>query len=236
MKLPVLMTKIHKWIALIVGIQLFLWVLGGLVMSWFPIDIVRGEHNIRAREAVALTAGHTLLPVAEILESAGAAQSVELKILLDRPVYQVSRLAGDVVLVDAESGGTLTPLNEEWALKIARADFAEAAGTVSASLIDAHNAEYRGPLPVWRIAMGDGENTRLYVSPLTGRVAARRNDTWRLYDFFWMLHIMDYENRTDFNHPLIIVTSIIALIAAISGIWLIFYRFGKRDFRWMGYK
>ena len=103
-------------------------------------------------------------------------------------------------------------------------------------MINDRNTEYRGPLPVWQVVMGDAEDTRLYISPATGDVIARRNDTWRLYDFFWMLHIMDYENRTNFNNPLVITASIAALIASISGIWLIFYRFGRRDFRWLSLK
>lgn len=38
--------RIHKWIALIVGIQIMLWIAGGLVMSAIPIETVRGEHKI----------------------------------------------------------------------------------------------------------------------------------------------------------------------------------------------
>ena len=35
--------QLHKWAALIVGIQLFLWVAGGLVMSLSDIDEVHGD-------------------------------------------------------------------------------------------------------------------------------------------------------------------------------------------------
>ena len=40
-----------------------------------------------------------------------------------------------------------------------------------------------------RVDFADGEGTRLYISTSTGEVIARRNDVWRFYDFFWMLHI-----------------------------------------------
>ena len=43
MKLPVALTFVHKWIGIIIGIQIVLWVAGGLVMSAFPIELVRGE-------------------------------------------------------------------------------------------------------------------------------------------------------------------------------------------------
>lgn len=236
MKLSIVLTKIHKWLALIVGIQLLLWVLGGLVMSWFPIENVRGEHNIREQEPLLLTAEDNLLPIAEVLESIGAVSSIEVKPLLGNPTYQVLTTEGNILLFDANTGEALSPLQEEITLQIASADFAGEVGTLTASMLEQGNSEYRGPLPVWRVVMGDDEDTRLYVSPFTGDVIARRNATWRLYDFFWMLHIMDYENRTDFNNPLVIFASILALVATISGIWLIFYRFARRDFRWLGIK
>jgi len=236
MQTSVILTKIHKWLALIIGIQVLLWILGGLVMSWFPIETVRGEHNIREREPLMLTAEVNLLPVADVLLSIGAVNSIELKPLLGKPTYQVLTSEDNIILLDANTGEVLSPLNEEFALQIANTDFAGNTGNMSAVMIEESNAEYRGLLPVWQVAMDDSEDTRLYVSPTTGDVVARRNDTWRLYDFFWMLHIMDYENRTDFNNPLVIIAAILALVASISGIWLIFYRFVRRDFRWLGFK
>jgi hypothetical protein len=66
------------------------------------------------------------------------------------------------------------------------------------------------------------------VSAQNGQVVARRTDIWRLYDFFWMLHIMDYRGRVDFNHPLLIGASALALVLAATGCWLLFYRIRVR--------
>lgn len=41
--------RVHKWLALIVGVQIILWIAGGVVMSVLPLAEVRGEHNM-ARE------------------------------------------------------------------------------------------------------------------------------------------------------------------------------------------
>ena len=38
--------RIHKWLALLVGIQIILWIAGGVVMSVLPLREVRGEHNM----------------------------------------------------------------------------------------------------------------------------------------------------------------------------------------------
>ena len=57
-----------------------------------------------------------------------------------------------------------------------------------------------------------------------GAVTARRSDMWRFYDTLWALHIMDWQNHEDFNHPLIIAVTAITLLSVIAGIVLIPYR------------
>lgn len=44
---------------------------------------------------------------------------------------------------------------------------------------------------------------------------------------------MDCKARTNFHHPLIIGAAAIALILSVSGLALLFYRFGRRDFSWI---
>src|SRR3546814_20627504 len=55
---------------------------------------------------------------------------------------------------------------------------------------------------MWRVDFADAENSSAYVSLDTARFLVRRGDTWRTWDFFWMLHNMDYVNRKSFNQPL----------------------------------
>lgn len=66
--------------------------------------------------------------------------------------------------------------------------------------------------------------------PNTGAVTARRSDLWRLYDTLWALHIMDWQNHEDFNHPLIVFVSWLTLLSVIAGVVLIPYRirFGRQ--------
>jgi hypothetical protein len=44
-----------------------------------------------------------------------------------------------------------------------------------------------------------------------------------------MLHIMDYDKRTDVNNLLLRVASGVGLIFALSGAWLVFYSFRRRS-------
>ena len=74
---------------------------------------------------------------------------------------------------------------------------------------------------MWRVDFDDSRHTTVYVSPQSGKVVGRRNTIWRVYDFFWMLHIMDYSARDNFNNPLVVTCAVIAWFLATRGIWLV---------------
>ena len=76
--------------------------------------------------------------------------------------------------------------------------------------------------------MSDAENTHVYVEANTGRITAVRNGTWRLYDFFWGLHIMDWKNHENFNTPWLLAFAIGGLILGIAGTILLFIRWPFR--------
>ncbi|MDI6624291.1 MAG: hypothetical protein QME55_06140, partial [Brevundimonas sp.] len=47
-------SQVHKWLALIVGVQVLFWVGGGMLMTMMPIETVRSEHRVAAAPATAL--------------------------------------------------------------------------------------------------------------------------------------------------------------------------------------
>jgi hypothetical protein len=53
-------------------------------------------------------------------------------------------------------------------------------------------------------------------------------DTWRVFDIMWALHIMDYREREDFNRPLLIVVTALALAMTIFGFVLLAIRLPQR--------
>lgn len=230
--------KLHKWLVLLVGLQIVLWIAGGFVMSFFDIEKVRGTQNQAGQDPSNFTNETPLVAPGIILKRYGIeANVISIKTMLGEPVYEIG-LGGKRKVYSAETGELLSPISKETAIALAQADFLPEAAIKSVMLLEDYEFkqayEYRGgPLPAWRINFDDRDNTHIYVSADLGRVAARRNSTWRLFDFFWMLHIMDYSERDDFNHPLLIIAALTALIAVTSGVVLIFFRFRKNDFRWM---
>lgn len=223
MKISRLPRSIHQGLGLLIGIQVVLWISGGFVMSLLPIEKVRGEDWVAEQESGPIPADIGLLApdkIARDLDLPGL-ESADLDTWLDRPVYRL-RTGETVHLTDAVTGKLLSPLDADTAGEVARRDYA-GPGTVARVILQEEPLlEIRGhDLPQWRVEFDDSRNTTVYVSLQTGKVTARRNKIWRVYDFFWMLHIMDYSERDDFNHPLLIGSAAVAWILATTGIWLV---------------
>lgn len=221
MKPIVFFRKFHKWLGLIIGIQVLFWAAGGFVMTFFDIEEVRGEHTMAQQERFILNQPVVVTAQQAISQIDFEPESITLKGLLGEPVW----IAGDQeqqAIIDAQTGQVLSPLDELLAGQIAVADFSGDGELVELQLLSEELGEVRGKeLPIWQAQFNDSDNTRVYISPQNGDVVARRNDTWRVFDFFWMLHIMDYKNRTDFNHPLVVFAALLALFMTLSGLYLV---------------
>lgn len=219
--------QLHRWLGLLIAAQLLLWVIGGLVMSVLRLEEVRGEDRAAQKAAVPLAADASLLAPAQVLATHDGAPvtGLTLVVLDSRPVYRL-KAGAESLLVDARTGARLSPLPREFAEALGRADYTGFGALAGIDWVDTPELEFRGrPLPLWRVRFADERNTALYVSPATGEIVARRNDLWRMFDFVWMLHIMDYQGREDFNHPLLIGTAASALLFLVTGLFMLFYSF-----------
>lgn len=227
MKLAAAASWIHKWLALIVGVQVLFWVVSGLFFALFPIEQVRSEHRIAETVPAALDASALASPaeIAALLRAPPTKISYERDVG-GRAVAVVEFASGRPALVDLEAKALLSPLGRQAATALARAYVAQAPGVRGTVLVEKETPEYRGALPAWRIAFDDAEGLAVYVAADTGRVTARRSDLWRVYDALWALHIMDWRDHEDFNNGLLIAFSVMSLIVVIAGFVLFPYRLG----------
>ena len=223
--------KIHKWLALVMAIQILFWFVSGLFFAAFPIEQVRSEHMI-ARQAPAPVDLDAAAAGLARLAGAGVApgEKVELRSLLGRPVALLSG-HGRPRLYDLAAGRQISPIPTSLAARIAEADLAGDARASRIERITANDTEYRGALPAWRVDFEDGANRSLYVAADTGAVAARRSTLWRVYDFLWGLHIMDWRGHEDFNNPLLIVATLLGLVIIVTGIVMFPSRLGYNAWR-----
>ena len=67
-----------------------------------------------------------------------------------------------------------------------------------------------------------GEGVTAYVGVDDGQVHAMRTNSWRVFDFLWMLHTMDFNGRDNINNYFLRAFSILGIITVMSGFLLFF--------------
>ena len=222
-------SRVHKWLALIIGAQLLIWFASGVIMSFLPIEQVRGEHLVHRDSVMPIPAGIALVAPQRIVAQAGApVEAMTWHMLDSRPIAEVTTAKG-VKLFDAATGAALPPVDAALATKIARTAWkSDDKPRSTATRVTTESPEYRAALPAWRIAFADPEETSVFVAAETGRITAVRNGKWRLYDFFWSLHIMDWKNHENFNSWWLLAFAIGGLMLGIAGTILLFMRWPFR--------
>ena len=223
--------KIHKWLALLMAVQILFWFVSGLFFAVAPIERVRSEHMIAEAPAPPVPfdlAADGLLR----LGSAGVTgDRIEIRTLLDRPVALVSRRGAAPALYELRHGQRLSPIPASLAVRIAEADHQGELRASRVERVTENSPEYRGALPAWRVDFDDGANRSLYVAADTGAVTARRSTLWRTFDFLWSLHIMDFKEHEDFNTPLLIVATALGLVVIVTGFIMFPSRLGYHAWR-----
>jgi hypothetical protein len=225
--------KLHKWLGLIIVLQLLLWTLSGTLFAWLDHHEVSAEHSVRELEPAILAPSVALVEPASWISDSGAGEILEVRLtpLLDHWVWRVETTQG-VTLRSATTGEPLQ-LTERIARELAARQYN---GEGQVTLVVFHptaTVETRDSPSTWEVRFDDEQATTLYFSADDGRLVETRNSTWRLFDFFWMLHTMDYRGRDDFNNPLVITVGFAALWLALSGLILLFKSFRKQDFAFL---
>lgn len=73
---------------------------------------------------------------------------------------------------------------------------------------------------LWLVFSSQDPTTVAYLDVDSGELVAIRGDAWRVWDFLWSLHIMDYDTRDHIGTPLLKVFSVMALLSALLGLFL----------------
>jgi uncharacterized iron-regulated membrane protein len=228
MKLLGVSLQLHKWIALVVGLQVLFWTAGGVVMTAIPIERVRSEHHLAKVKPAPLDLARTLTaqqaaaragvpgPASALLKSTGRG-----------PVWVITGADGKAKTLDAVTGAPAPTLTEPDVRKLAAGAYVGTGVPVAARYYPSAPQETGREGPLWRVDFNDEERTSFYLAPDTGEVVTRRSNVWRFYDFFWRLHILDFKNGDDFNHPLLIGLAVLTLPVVLTGFILLWIRLGR---------
>ncbi|MDH3431393.1 MAG: NADH:ubiquinone reductase (Na(+)-transporting) subunit F [Gammaproteobacteria bacterium] len=225
--------KLHKWLTLVIGAQLIVWLVTGTIISLLNQEDVGGATTRRSDTGESLlVSSDELFPSNRLPISDGSFNSIKLLRLLHRHVYRVEQ-GGRVTLFDATSG-TQLDVDKRLAEEIASSSYVGEGEIIDSELLASGSNEVRDfSGPIWRINIDDDLATRIYVSPADGQVLAHRNSRWKAVDFLLMLHFMDYVRADSFNNPQIIIVGFGTLWIAVSGLLLIFFSFSRSDFIWL---
>lgn len=222
----------HRYLGVIFGIQFLFWTLGGVYFSWTNIKETRGE-DLR-REEPSLISDSSKTSLAQVISTVKSSdmvkyiKSVQLVSVLDGLYYQVTFHDGTGVkskLIDAVNGKLRLPLNEAEAIAVAKSRMKIDAEVTDVHFVTETNShhEYREkPLPAYAIRFGKPAHTTVYVSAELGTVQSFRNNKWRVFDFLWMLHTMDYQGRDNINNWILRCFSLLGTVTLISGFALFF--------------
>jgi uncharacterized membrane protein YkoI len=234
--------KTHRWLGVILGIQFLLWTIGGLYFSWSNMDEVHGD--FQKKNAPLLSSDISLVSPTMVLDTIRRVHridsivSIQLIEILGKPFYQVRCISAihnetnhehDMQamnhLADAETGDLRGPLTKEEATEVAKRRFNGEPEVKSVEYLTATNNhhEYReNPLPAYAITFEHPSKATVYVASELGTVQKFRNNKWRIFDFLWMMHTMDYEGRDNFGNNLLRFFSIFGLVTVLSGFALFF--------------
>jgi len=223
--------KWHRYLGFILGIQFLFWTIGGLYFSWTSIESIRGEDIKNEKPSLIIPTGSrslsTLTDSLQAVTEDIVIDQIQLIDILGEAHYQVHIRKPDakVLLFNAYSLALRKEINEKDAIQLAQNSLKKPSKLLKTEYLTTTHGhhEYREkPLPAYAITFDKPNNTTVYVSKDLGTVQTFRNDKWRIFDFLWMIHTMDYQERDDFNNWVLRIFSIFGLVTLLSGFTLFF--------------
>lgn len=248
----VVIRRYHRWFMLFVGLQFLIWSCSGLYMVLIDIHSIHGEDLLSVKQPALLYADDARqniigessvqkpsqemrrsisIDINDVLRVYPDATNITLAWLGKTPVYRFTD--NGPLVMDASTGKLIDSIPESLALELAIASLKEHREIKQIALITNNppgEIAFR-PLPLWRIDFVGINSPTLYVSSTSGEIVTVRQNTWRIFDALWRLHIMDYDEGEDINNWLLNIFSVSGFLAALSGLVLLWFRLFKNKLK-----
>ena len=222
--ISLVMQTLHKWLSLIVGLQLLIWIVTGLAFNLIDEQFLdANQYRIAAK---AQSFNSPLAPTAKLLQQYQAEGIIELKLtsVLSRAVYALTTTQQNRWFW-ADSLEPLS-LSDAEIQAIAKESYS-GSGVIGSAQILTHKTPFDASGPLAMLTAADEIGTRIYIDTASGAVLAHQNRQSDLKDLLFMLHFMDYapDNGIGFNHLLVQLVSIAALLLGLTGIYILGHKF-----------
>ncbi len=213
----------HRYLGYLIGLQLLIWVLGGVVFAILPFQTwVKGKDMVLKPEVsfnLNWQAWSQQLP-----QNHGALRGFQSVVLAQGPAIRAHFVQADVLL---DLDGKIIAAPDQAAIERFAKSIYRGTGSLQSSqyfqqlptrlLIVKELASRSG---VWQVQFDDDRATRLYFDGASGEFLTVRSSAWLWYDFFWRLHVMDYRDGEDFNNLLLRCASLLGLAMIMTGLVL----------------
>lgn len=215
-----------------VGLQFLIWSLTGLYMVSLDIHFIHGE-SLQKSEKEQVTLNTVSYSITDLVTAFPTAKSITLTKVLGRQVYQlqVSEPAKQWLIVDAKTGALLPEINQEQAINMAQQAYSQLDNVSTVQLISSKQEipSELSPrhLPVWQVNFDHYLSPTFYISQQTGNIVTKRHNLWRLFDWMWRFHIMDYDDGENVANWFLLLIALMGMLSALAGAILTYKRIFK---------
>jgi hypothetical protein len=227
--------KVHKWLSVFVGVFLIAWLISGILMilpdRWF-VDVPENKSVPIDYSTLTVSPAVAVEVATNSIENSPDIWQVNLKVILDTPVYQIIMNDGSWKYVDAQVG-EIFKMTPSIAEQIVRVQFGlDEVIALDADRMTAHDISYPfGPLPVYKVAVSAKPDTYYIVQEDGSRIfkstwlTRARTVVTSLHDFSTLNLIL---NQDRVRKALLLVISMLAIATAIIGYCLALPRRQRR--------
>lgn len=218
----------HRWLGIATCLLFAMWFVSGLVMMYVDYPALTSEERLSRLQRIDWSRiATTPERVIHRLSLGEFPRDVRLTMLNGEPVYRVNVAGSPVRTLSAVDGRSIEHVSACAALAIARSATPDAKPLAIRTLqrdqwmvagyFNAHR-------PLHRVALNDSRGTELYVSSTTGEIvldstARERAWNWAGAVLHW-LYFRDLRANTAVWSQVVMWTSGVGTVVAISGLWL----------------
>jgi hypothetical protein len=223
----------HRWLGIAGGLVFIAWFASGIVMMYARMPELTDEERL-ARLAP-IDPGQARVSIADAARDAAACGAggqscdrVRIAMLGDRLVYRVQS-RGQWTTIFAGSGERLHEISADQAIDLARRFAPEHAATLryDALIVEPDqwtlSGDSRRGLPLHRIALGDPEDSEIYISSGTGDVVMKTTRAARRWAYagavlHW-IYFTPLRKHGELWTQVIIWGSLVGCMMCVTGLW-----------------
>ncbi len=219
---------LHKWLSLLVALQVLIWLGSGLFFNLMDHNKARGNtYRAQVDNNIAILPASLLAPKTVLQQQDKPVNSLKLISLLSQPYYLLNHkeslyphFYNQHSLINAFTG-EVKIIDNVFVQALAKATYSGNGEIKSVEKLMPPIADFlKEKNQLWQVNFADELNTSVYFDVGSGRLIGHCNDDKRFVDFFFMLHFMDYGSLGGFNHWQTIFFALITLLFSMTGfIW-----------------